>query len=248
MSKALSVVGVPMMGVAEARSYIDMINAHLSSARRLLLDLYEREGWRALGYSSWRTCVMAEFNQSSAALYRELAAGTIERELGVPLDSVPESQLRPLKVLKSPELRRAAFDRANDLAGTSKRTAEHVQEAVQEIAAPKRRKVYTKERLAPCPCCNHPISQRHHMLPVHRYGETHYTVQLCANCHEAFHVLYRAWLDRQLGHIRSRAITLEAALRDYWGATSHQYTSLCDLVEIACDDIEGREVRQVREI
>src|SRR5205807_1142448 len=45
----------------EARQCVERINHHLDEARALLLDLYEREGWRALGYASWRECVAGEF-------------------------------------------------------------------------------------------------------------------------------------------------------------------------------------------
>ena len=48
------------------------------------------------------------------------------------------------------------------------------------------------ERLTACECCNYPISQRHHLLDVAHYGEHEYTKQLCANCHELFHLIYKA--------------------------------------------------------
>jgi len=42
----------------EAQQCIARIAHHLEEARALLLELYERQGWRALGYDSWRTCVV----------------------------------------------------------------------------------------------------------------------------------------------------------------------------------------------
>ena len=63
----------------EARQCVVRIAHHLEEARALLLELYEREGWRALGYDSWRACVTAEFAESQATLYRQLTAARIER-------------------------------------------------------------------------------------------------------------------------------------------------------------------------
>jgi len=65
----------------EARQCVARIAHHLEEARALLLELYEREGWRALGYDSWRACVTAEFAESQATLYRQLTAARIERTI-----------------------------------------------------------------------------------------------------------------------------------------------------------------------
>lgn len=52
-----------------------------------------------------------------------------------------------------------------------------------------RRAVKLHERTVPCLCCNYPITQRHHLLPFAIYGENGMTVQLCANCHELYHLI-----------------------------------------------------------
>lgn len=50
--------------------------------RRMVTILYKGEGWKALGYKSWRQCVISEFDESSQAeLYRALTAGKVEAEL-----------------------------------------------------------------------------------------------------------------------------------------------------------------------
>src|SRR5205823_5147590 len=54
----------PPMSREEARRCVERITRHLDEARALLLELYERRGWRALGYDSWRAC---EFSQSPTA-------------------------------------------------------------------------------------------------------------------------------------------------------------------------------------
>jgi len=56
-----------------------------------------------------------------------------------------------------------------------------------------RRKQSTlEERLTECECCKYPVSQKHHLLTVSEYGDNDCTVQLCANCHELFHLFYEA--------------------------------------------------------
>ena len=58
----------------------------------------------------------------------------------------------------------------------------------------KRRQTTQKERLTPCECCKHPLSQRHHLLNVAYHGENDFTVQLCANCHELYHLIYNKYV------------------------------------------------------
>lgn len=82
----------------EARRCIDGINNHLANARLLLLELYERRGWEALGYNNWRECVVAEFEQSQTHLYRLLQTAKYEREIS-PIGEIgtyPESHIRAL--------------------------------------------------------------------------------------------------------------------------------------------------------
>jgi hypothetical protein len=133
--------GIVMMSADEARAVVAQIRGHLEEARRALLDLYEREGYKALGYDSWRACVVAEFGQSAATLYRQLEAAQIERD--VRGDSqfensqfenrpIPTTHLQPLKDLPSDE-RGRALNRADELAGDGPRKAAHVEQAAAEI-------------------------------------------------------------------------------------------------------------------
>jgi hypothetical protein len=49
-----------------------------------------------------------------------------------------------------------------------------------------------KERMTPCVVCLHPLSQRHHLLSFSVHGEKGMgTVQLCANCHDLYHLFER---------------------------------------------------------
>lgn len=132
------VIGEAMLSKEEARQIVTNINRRMEQSRRDLLELYDRGGWHALGYSSWGSCVKAEFEGSSTALYRQLAAAKIEREvfgdsrIGNP---VPASQLEVVKDLPT-EQKRAAFQRADELAGDQPRTARHITQAAAEIAQP----------------------------------------------------------------------------------------------------------------
>ncbi len=82
MSSALAIFHPIPMKKKEARATITQVRCHLRDARLLLLDLYERRGWQALGYASWRECCAAEFGVSVSHLYRLLQAARVERDLG----------------------------------------------------------------------------------------------------------------------------------------------------------------------
>jgi hypothetical protein len=96
----------------------------------------------------------------------------------------------------------------------------------------KRRRTRLKERIKPCECCGHVISQRHHLLPVARYGENNLTAHLCANCHEAYHIFERGYLDFAAHRYESHAMYLMGAIRWAWGgADDPRVKYLCDLWE-----------------
>jgi hypothetical protein len=120
-----------VMTEPEARSCCEKIRGGMDSVRALVLDLHDREGWRAMGYASWRACVVAEFDQSKSSLYRQLEAGKVEREVApdVPIGTIPEAQLRPLARLPEGE-RKPAYDEAVATAPNGKLTAAHVEAVV----------------------------------------------------------------------------------------------------------------------
>ncbi|HVN97058.1 MAG TPA: hypothetical protein VMT62_11555 [Syntrophorhabdaceae bacterium] len=125
------------MTSGEARACIAEINRNLKNTRTLLLDLYEREGWKALGYPNWRECVTAEFKQHQSYLYRQLEAARTEKNItqmaeNLPIGEIPESHLRPLTPL-SPLDQRKAYQKAVETAPDGKVTAKHVEETVREI-------------------------------------------------------------------------------------------------------------------
>lgn len=117
MVTAIVMPTAPPMKKREARELLLQIRQSMRETRLLLLDLFEREGWRALGYSSWRECVSVEFAESERHLYRLLAAAQLERELTHGTDQargrpIPERQLRELARLDTAEERRAVWEEA----------------------------------------------------------------------------------------------------------------------------------------
>lgn len=126
----------------EARTCITEINNNLRNTRSLLLDLYEREGWKALGYASWRECVTTEFKQHQSYLYRQLEAAKAEKNIlpmleNSPVGEIPESHLRPLSSLSLSD-QREAYQKAIETAPEGKVTARQVEEIVREIRAARR--------------------------------------------------------------------------------------------------------------
>lgn len=130
---APAVAVVRLMTEKEARQCVKAIKDHLSEARAKLVELYEREGWRALGYPSWRQCVLSEFEQHQSQLYRLLAAGLVEREISPTgeIGHIPERQLRELTALDDPLLRKAAWEVTQE---QEKVTAQIVKQAVKAAA------------------------------------------------------------------------------------------------------------------
>jgi hypothetical protein len=69
------------------------------------LELYERDGWKALGYDSWQDCVVKEFGKSKSYLYRQLAAAKVELLIcpSSQVGEIREAKLRPLSPLPDEE-------------------------------------------------------------------------------------------------------------------------------------------------
>jgi len=128
---------VRLMIYKEARECVDEINSSMNNVRHLVLDLYDREGWTALGYQSWRECVTGEFKQSENYLYRQLEVAQVEKNIlpmGKTSDQIPERQLRPLVSLRdNPAVQREAWQMAVSTAPDGKITAAHVSKIVKEM-------------------------------------------------------------------------------------------------------------------
>lgn len=122
----------PMMTTDEARQCADDIRRGMADVRHLLLDFHEREGWRALGYESWRECAMTEFGYGQSHVYELLNAARVERNISAAAEKpLPERQLRPLAPLE-PSAQREVWQRAIDTAPEGRVTAKHVEQTVIE--------------------------------------------------------------------------------------------------------------------
>jgi hypothetical protein len=132
-----SVVLTPMTEI-EARELVEEIKIGISTVGQKLLELYEREGWRALGYSTWRDCVMTEFDFQQSHVYRLLDFARVERNLSPIGGNYPlptnERQGRALGKLE-PDVQREAWQKAVDTAPNGKVTARHVETVVKEFQA-----------------------------------------------------------------------------------------------------------------
>lgn len=123
------------MTQTEANDCLRRIKSHLNDARNEILALYEREGWRVLGYTSWVECVQSEFKDySDVHIYRLKEAAQVERNL-LPVGSlaIPERHLRPIAQANlRPEQQREVWRAVGETAPNGKATAAHVQNTVNE--------------------------------------------------------------------------------------------------------------------
>ncbi len=125
------------MTAAEARACIEQMKTYAHRFRALALELYERGGWRALGYASWRACAVQEFGLSQPRVYQLLVAAQVERNIStiVEIGTLPEFHLRPLTRLDL-GLQREAYQAAVETAPDGKITAAHVDQVVREFKSP----------------------------------------------------------------------------------------------------------------
>jgi hypothetical protein len=105
-----------------------------------LLELEEREGWKALGYSSWRECATKEFRKSQSRVYELLEAARVERNISDSRKSespaLPKRAVDELKDLP-PEQQREVMKEAIDTAPDGKVTAAHIKNVkAKKIDAP----------------------------------------------------------------------------------------------------------------
>jgi hypothetical protein len=151
-SKPLTFVtdAVVLLTKDQARKLVDRINLHFNDARTLLLELQEREGWKALGYESWRACAIAEFGQSQSRVYQLLDAARVERNISTVVEQpgqIPETVLRPI-VSMEPEDQRASYQEAQKEAKGGRVTVTHIKAGKQTVLTAKKARLTKRERLA----------------------------------------------------------------------------------------------------
>lgn len=128
------------MNREEALFCVKAINEHADRSIALINELRQRNGWKALGYSSWLECAVEEFGRSRGRVYQLLKAAQIQLEIDekytavdTPPAPLPERVLRPLAALPSPQLRQEAFEKAKETAPDGKLTGPHVAKTVTQL-------------------------------------------------------------------------------------------------------------------
>lgn len=144
-------VNITPMTIEEARECTELIRRKLETVETIrvrLLDMERRQGFKALGYSSWRQWATKEYHTSCQAyLYRLLAAAEVEKNLSadstiVENEGIPIAQLAELAKLP-PDQQSIALRKADELAAAENksRTTRYITKAINELIPPKEPKL-----------------------------------------------------------------------------------------------------------
>lgn len=124
------------MTADEARSCVESIKGSIGDVRSMLWELNDRKGWVALGYKSWRECVVKELGLTERRAYQLLTAAETDQVLN---DStkLPETHARELAPIakKDPERAREIVTQLREEKGDAV-TAKDIRERVQASATP----------------------------------------------------------------------------------------------------------------
>ena len=146
-------IQVVLMDKTEAQSLVKEINKGIATVGGMLADLLDREGWRALGYESWRDCCMAEFEFSQSRIYQLLNHQRVIKNISADSTIVEkptnESQTRPLQKLTALD-QAQAWRNAQAKGGRRQPTGKQVAQVVRGISKAdqlqdKGKRVYTQE-------------------------------------------------------------------------------------------------------
>lgn len=123
----------PLMSRDDATSCLWAIRTSTANLRALLFDLHHRKGYVALGYSTFRECIASELaDMSESHVYRQLAAGVMEQQIGAPVGSLPETSIRPLGKVP-PIFRRPVYEHARQDSGKDAPSPEEVEAAADRL-------------------------------------------------------------------------------------------------------------------
>jgi hypothetical protein len=121
-----------MIAVKQINHHIRVLTEHISGLRGVLDRFDREEGWRALGYSSFRACVIAEFHLSASALWRETKAIEMLRSMGVEPGENGDSTAALVALREvGPEARKDVLEAASK---DGPPTAKAVKDAAREFA------------------------------------------------------------------------------------------------------------------
>ena len=90
-----------IMSEAEAKDCLGLIKENLGCAASSMQQLRDREGWRSLGYKSWKECCREEFQRSPSYAFRLIEAEKLKSKTlpigNAVLENLNEYQARALK-------------------------------------------------------------------------------------------------------------------------------------------------------
>lgn len=128
-------IQVVIMGETEARLLVQRIRDNLNTLADDLWELKNREGWKALGYKTWRDCAMTEFDLSQSRVYQLLAHAEVVKNIAADSTWVEkptsERQTRPLTDLppiQQPQAWKVAQEQTKTLQPTPKQVTQVVKE------------------------------------------------------------------------------------------------------------------------
>jgi hypothetical protein len=127
----------PRMSKEEAERFIEKINSASQDLESLITEFSEREGYLALGYSSFKQCCLSLLpNLSKSSYYRWRDASQIRKTIGSDASNAPEAALRPLaKVAKRRGEKevRSVWKEAKAMASGKTPTAKQVKAAADKL-------------------------------------------------------------------------------------------------------------------
>lgn len=120
----------------QARKVTDEINSNVASASVLLLDLYERDGWKALGYKTWTDYCVKELEVSRQRGYQLVNAARLAEQTSTVVDApLSEAALRELGGIPAAQVPEVVIEAVQIAAerGAAKPTAADIKEAAAPI-------------------------------------------------------------------------------------------------------------------
>jgi hypothetical protein len=128
---------VVMMTESEARERVEQIKNHFGEIGKLILELYEREGWKALGCNTWRECAVAEFKHSRSRICQLLDAAKVERNVSNMLENDDRLTARAVDQLKhlQPDDQRLLVKEAKEIAPDGRVTDKQIREVKERLEA-----------------------------------------------------------------------------------------------------------------
>lgn len=123
------------MDLSTARQLVKQIKQSIGGISDSLWRLKNQEGWKTLGYDSWRECVTKEFNFSQSRAYELLESAEISRQISDASEKSAEltsRQTRALSVVE-PEKRKEVWEAAKAKTGTDNPPAAAIEEVINDL-------------------------------------------------------------------------------------------------------------------